>query len=36
MILQSGDKDILMNVGKTVLILVGVMFAAMIAANVFA
>lgn len=36
MFLQQGDKDILANVGKTVLILVGFMFAVMIAANILA
>lgn len=36
MFMQEGDKHILANVGKTVLILIAVMFAAMIAANFFA
>ena len=34
MIMQEGDKSILANVGKTVLVLTGVMIAAIIAANV--
>lgn len=34
MIMQEGDKNILANVGKAVLILTGVMIAAIIAANV--
>ncbi len=33
MMYQEGDKDILMNVGKTVLVLLGVMTAAIIIAN---
>jgi len=33
MMYQEGDKDILINVGKTVLILLGVMTAAIIIAN---
>ena len=36
MFMQEGDKNILANIGKTVLILLGVMVAAIIAANVFA
>ena len=36
MIMQKGDKDILANVGKTVLILTAVMFAAILAANILA
>lgn len=36
MFLQNGDKDILTNVGKTVLILTVFMFAIIFAANVFA
>jgi len=35
MIMQEDDKDILTNIGKTVLVLIGVMIAAMIAANMF-
>ena len=34
MFMQQGDKDILANVGKTVLVLIAFMFAVMIAANV--
>lgn len=34
MIMQEGDKNILANVGKTVLVLTGLMIAAIIAANV--
>lgn len=34
MFMQEGDKKILANVGKTVLDLLGVMVAAIIAANV--
>ena len=34
MFMQEGDKAILANVGKTVLILLGVMVAAIIATNV--
>ena len=34
MFMQEGDKNILVNVGKTVLILTSVMIAAIIAANV--
>ena len=30
---QEGDKEILMNVGKTVLVLLGLMTAAIIVAN---
>ncbi len=33
MMYQEGDKDILMNVGKTVLVLIGVMTVAIIVAN---
>lgn len=33
MVYQEGDKQILMNVGKTVLVLVGFMAAAIIVAN---
>lgn len=33
MMYQEGDKDILMNVGKTVLILLGVMAVAIYVAN---
>ena len=36
MVLQQGDKEILTNVGKTVLILTTFMVAIIIAANVFA
>ena len=36
MFMQEGDKSILANVGKTVLILIAVMIIAMIAANIFA
>lgn len=36
MVLQEGDKSILTNVGKTVLILTAFMFAIIIAANVLA
>lgn len=32
--LQNGDKGILMNVGKTVLVLLGVMVTAILVANV--
>ncbi len=32
--LQEGDKGILMNVGKTVLVLLGVMVTAILVANV--
>ena len=34
MIIQKGDKDILTNVGKTVLILTAFMFAIILAANI--
>ena len=34
MVMQEGDKAILANVGKTVLILIGFMFVVMIVANV--
>ena len=34
MIVQEGDKDILVNIGKTVLVLTTFMFAIIIAANV--
>lgn len=34
MIVQEGDKDILANIGKTVLILTAFMFVIIIAANV--
>ena len=33
-VLQEGDKSILMNVGKTVLVLLGVMITAIYVANV--
>ncbi len=33
MMYQEGDKEILMNVGKTVLVLLGLMTAAIIVAN---
>ena len=33
MVMQEGDKSILINVGKTVLILTGFMFVIIIAAN---
>ncbi len=33
MMYQEGDKDILINVGKTVLVLIGVMAVAIIVAN---
>lgn len=36
MIMQEGDKDILVNVGKTVLILTAFMFAVILAANILA
>ena len=36
MFMQIGDKDILSNVGKTVLVLVALMVALIIAANVLA
>lgn len=36
MVMQEGDKDILVNVGKTVLILTSFMIAVIIAANVLA
>ena len=36
MVMQEGDKDILVNVGKTVLILTAFMFVVMILANVLA
>lgn len=36
MFLQEGDKGILTNVGKTVLILIGFMFAIIITTNVLA
>ena len=36
MVLQEGDKDILVNVGKTVLILTAFMFAVILAANILA
>jgi len=35
MVMQEGDKNILANIGKTVLVLIGVMVVAMIAANMF-
>ena len=35
MFMQQGDKAILANVGKTVLVLIGVMIVAMITANIF-
>ncbi len=34
MVMQEGDKAILVNIGKTVLILTAFMFVVMIAANV--
>lgn len=34
MIMQKGDKDILVNVGKTVLILTAFMFIIIFAANI--
>lgn len=34
MFMQEGDKSILANVGKTVLVLTGIMVAAIIAANI--
>lgn len=34
MFMQEGDKEILANVGKTVLVLTAFMFLAIIAANV--
>lgn len=34
MIMQEGDKDILTNVGKTVVILTVFMFAIILAANI--
>ena len=36
MFMQEGDKSILINVGKTVLILTAFMFVIIIAANVLA
>lgn len=36
MIMQDGDKNILLNVGKTVLILTAFMFAIILAANILA
>ena len=36
MFMQEGDKNILANVGKTVSILLALMFALIIAANVLA
>ncbi len=36
MMYQEGDKSILMNVGKTVLVLLGVMTMAIIVANIAA
>ena len=36
MFMQEGDKGILANVGKTVLILIGFMFVIIIVANVLA
>lgn len=36
MFMQIGDKDILSNVGKTVMVLVALMVALIIAANVLA
>ena len=35
MVMQEGDKIIVANIGKTVLVLIGVMVVAMIAANMF-
>ncbi len=34
MVMQEGDKTILVNIGKTVLILTAFMFIVMIAANI--
>jgi len=36
MVMQEGDKDILSNVGKTVLLLTSFMFAIILAANILA
>jgi len=36
MIMQEGDKDILGNIGKTVLILTAFMFVVMFLANILA
>lgn len=35
MVLQQGDKDILANIGKTVLVLTVFMIAIIIASNIF-
>ena len=36
MIMQEGDKNILVNVGRTVIVLTAFMFAIILAANILA